>query len=198
MLNVRMRRRYQRQLSIGHYWYWLALFAALFCTACDQSSHPPRQTEEPGQVRNFTGTWTATGDRQTMELGTGHVSAIFRYSGSLLLSGAQRVNAGFKGEIIGFADSQSGMQGRCTWTDENGDKLFSELHSETINLDQSIKGRFIGGTGRYAGVTGEYTFKWQRLIETEYGSVSGRVVDLQGWVRIGSTGTDPSAAGAQQ
>lgn len=133
-----------------------------------------------------------------MEFGTGHVTAIFRYSGSLLLRGEQRVNAGFKGEIIGFADSQSGMQGRCTWTDENGDKLFSELHSKTTNLDQPINGRFIGGTGRYAGVTGEYTFKWQRLIETEYGHVSGRVVDLQGWVRIGETGTAPSATGAQQ
>ncbi len=133
-----------------------------------------------------------------MELGTGHVAAIFRYSGSLLLSGEQRVNAGFKGEILGFADSQSGMQGRCTWTDENGDKLFSELHSETINLDQPISGHFIGGTGRYAGVTGEYTFKWQRLIETEYGRVSGRVVDLKGSVRIDAAVTAPSASRGQQ
>ena len=198
MLNARMSRRHQRQQSLGHCWYWLALFAALLCSSCEQSSTPLHKTGEHGQVRNFTGTWTATGDRQTMELDTGHVTAIFRYSGSLLLSGEQRVNAGFKGELIGFADSQSGMQGRCTWTDENGDKLFSELHSETTNLDQPINGRVIGGTGRYAGVTGEYTFKWQRLIETEYGHVSGRVVDLQGWVRIGETGTAPSSTGAQQ
>jgi hypothetical protein len=197
MLNARMSRRHQRQQSLGHCWYWLALFAALICSACEQSSPPLQKTGEPGQVRNFTGTWTATGDRQTMELGSGHVTAIFRYSGSLLLSGEQRVNAGFKGEIIGFADSQSGMQGRCTWTDENGDKLFSELHSETINLDQPINGRFIGGTGRYNKVTGEYTFKWQRLIEQEYGRVSGRVVGLKGWIRLYAPAVDQATPGGQ-
>jgi hypothetical protein len=186
----------QRQLSIVC--FWLVLLVGLLCSACDQSSSPSLQTGEPGQVRNFTGTWTATGERQTMQLGPDHVSAIFHYSGSLLLSGEQRVNAGFKGVIIGFADSRSGMQGRCTWTDENGDQLYSELHSESIDASETIKASFIGGTGRYAGVTGEYTFKWQRLIEHEQGRVSGRVVDLQGWVLLESNKTDPSAAGVQK
>ena len=186
----------QRQLSVGC--YRLVLLLVFFCSACEQSSPPSLQTGEPGQVRDFTGTWTATGERQLMELGPGHISAIFRYSGSLLLSGEQRVNAGFNGVIIGFADSRAGMQGRCTWTDENGDQLFSELHSESIDAGEPIKASFIGGTGRYARVTGEYTFKWQRLVEDEQGRVSGRVVDLKGWVRLDAAASGQVAPGTQQ
>ncbi len=192
-----MNRRHQRQLSSGHCWYGLLLFAVLLCSACEQSTPSLPQTADFGQKRHFTGTWTATGERETMQLGTGHFAAIFRYSGSLLLSGEQRVNAGFKGDIIGFADNRTGMQGRCTWTDENGDQLFSELHSESIEAGEPIKAVFIGGTGRYAGAAGEYSFKWQRLIEHEKGHMSGRVVDLHGWVLVepGKTGSSPAGAG---
>jgi len=179
-------------------WYVLVLLVGYFCVACEREATPPPHAVPAGQERHFTGTWTATGDRVTMQLGPVHVSAIFRYSGSLLLSGEQRVNAGFKGDIIGFADSRSGMQGRCTWTDERGDKVFSELHSETIGTGQPIAGRFIGGTGRYAGATGEYSFKWQRLTETGDGKVSGRVVDLKGWIRLDIPAADQANPGGRQ
>ena len=35
-------------------------------------------------------------------------------------------------------------------------------------------GTFLGGTGRYAGVTGEYSFQWQYVVDSDEGSVSGR------------------------
>jgi hypothetical protein len=81
------------------------------------------------------------------------------------------------------------MQGRCVWTDERGDMVYSELKGEWVGSGNHIAGRFIGGTGRYASVTGDYSFQWQYVIDTEDGAVSGRVVDLKGRARFGQATT---------
>jgi hypothetical protein len=52
-------------------------------------------------------------------------------------------------------------------------------------------GTFLGGTGRYAGVTGEYSFQWKYIVESEDGTVSGRAVDLKGRARLGSGAATP-------
>ena len=169
--------------SIGHCWRGLAFVAVLLAGACGQPPPPAAAPATPGEARTFTGTWSFTGNRQLMQLGPGDQAAIFSVSGSLLLAGRERPSLGFRAEIIGFSDSQTGMVGRSVWIDQRGDKAFSELSGESALPGHSIKGRFIGGTGRYAGVTGEYTFTWQRLVASEDG-VSGRVSDLAGWARL--------------
>jgi hypothetical protein len=178
-------------------WMRLVFIGALLIAGCDRSTPPPTGLES-GEVRHFTGTWSATGNRQTMQLEPGHQAAIFKFSGSLLLTGPQRLTTGFKAEVIGFADSLSGSMGRSVWTDERGDQVFSELHGETINPGKVIKGRFLGGTGRFAGVSGEYSFKWQSLVRNEEGDESGRVVDLQGWARLGAQDSTSHSSGGQQ
>ena len=107
----------------------------------------------------------------------------------MLLTGAQRPSVGFKAQAIGFSDSRTGMQGRCVWTDERGDMVYSELKGEWVGSGNHIVGTFIGGTGRYASVTGDYSFQWQYVIDTEDGAVSGRVVDLKGRARFGQATT---------
>lgn len=164
----------------------LPLLLALFCAACDRQTAPPPPALSTGEVRHFNGTWSTTGTRQTMDLGQGRQATLFSFTGSLLLSHPQRLNRGFKAEVLGLDDSVSGLLARCTWTDERGDKVFSELQRQGKGADKTIFGRFIGGTGRYTGVTGEYTFTWQRLTDSEEGQVSGRVTDLKGWARLAS------------
>ncbi len=51
-----------------------------------------------------------------------------------------------------------------------------------------MRGTITGGTGRYAGITGEYEFRWQYLIAAEGDVVHGRAVDLRGSVRGGPRG----------
>ena len=122
-------------------------------------------------------------------MGPDHRAAIFELTGSLLLTGAQRPAVGFKAQAIGFSDSRAGMQGRCVWTDERGDMVYSELKGEAVGSGNRIAGTFVGGTGRYAGVTGDYTFQWQYVVDAEDGAVSGRVVDLKGRARLGQAAT---------
>ena len=176
---------------------WLTLFALLplVAPACDQSNNPTTQSSTAGHWREFEGTWTAAGTRRTLNLGADQRAATFDLTGSLLLTGKDRPAVGFKAEAIGFSDTRSGMQGRCVWTDERGEMVFSELKGETVGSGNHIEGTFVGGTGRYAGVTGTYTFQWKYVIDTEDGAVSGRVVDLKGRARLQQPTTAPAAGG---
>ena len=176
---------------------WLVLAALLLMAACGQSGDPATPTLPADAWHAFEGTWTAAGTRRTLRLGADHRAAIFELTGSLLLTGAQRPAVGFKAQAIGFSDSRAGMQGRCVWTDERGDMVYSELRGEAVGSGNRIVGTFVGGTGRYAGVTGDYTFQWQYVVDAEDGAVSGRVVDLKGRARLGQAAPAPAGGPAR-
>ena len=136
-------------ISLGR--RWLALAALLFASACSQPTVPAPGTSPTGEWRTFEGTWSASGTRQTLNLGTNHRASIFDLTGSLLLTGDRGLGVGFRAKAIGFSDSLTGMQGRCVWTDEHGDKVYSELKGEFVATGNHIVGTFLGGTGRFAG-----------------------------------------------
>ncbi len=133
LLQRRMKMFRRCRPFLVNFWLPLVLLGAVAGISCDHRSSPAPERSVPGEVLNFTGTWTSTGNRQTMHLGSERQAAIFKFTGSLLLGGDQRFKKGFKAEVIGFTDSKHGMQGRCVWTDERGEKVFSELQSEAIN-----------------------------------------------------------------
>ncbi len=160
--------------------------------ACSQPTVPSPGIPSAGEWRTFEGTWSASGTRQTINLETNHRASIFDLTGSLLLIRDQGLGVGFQAQAIGFTDSLAGMQGRCVWTDEHGDKVYSELKGEFVATGNHIVGTFLGGTGRYAGVTGEYSFQWRFIVESEDGTVSGRAVDLKGRARLGSAAAAPA------
>jgi hypothetical protein len=143
----------------------------------------------------FEGSWTAAGSRRVLQLGPDRRTAIFDLTGSVLLTGAQRPAVGFQARAIGFSDSRVGMEGRCVWTDERGDQVFSALKGEFVGSGNHIVGTFVGGTGRYAGVTGEYTFQWQYVIDAEDGAVGGRAIALKGRARLESSAAPSGAHG---
>jgi hypothetical protein len=176
----------------------LAVILVALTTACDRRPQTPQETPDSGEQRTFTGRLTAAGSRQLMQLEQGHEVAVFRLTGSLLLEGEQRLRKGFHADLLGFSDNRSGLVGRSVWTDEQGEHVFSDLKGGPDIVGTAITGTFMGGTGRYAGVTGEYTFKWQRLTSSEDGEISGRVVDFQGWARLTSPQQAQSAIGVQQ
>jgi hypothetical protein len=159
--------------------------------ACNQPTvRVPGVQSTPGG-HTFEGIWSATGTRQTINLEANHHASIFDLTGSLILAGNQGVGAGFQAKAIGFSDDLVGMQGRCVWIDEHGDKIYSELNGERVGTGNRIAGNFLGGTGRFAGITGEYSFQWKYVIESEDGSVSGRSVDLKGIARFGPKASRP-------
>lgn len=142
--------------------------------------------DEPGPAqawRSFAGSWSASGRRETVAVEGGVVAAIASISGAVVLTAGEGLSRGFRGEAIGFEDGQGLSVGRCVWTDENGDRIFSRLKSDPLQGGKRFFGTITGGTGRYAGLEGEYSFSWQYYLPAEEGLIQGRTVDLAGRVR---------------
>jgi hypothetical protein len=137
--------------------------------------------------RSFAGTWSAAGRRESVAVEGGGAAAIVDVSGAVVLKSGEGLSRGFRGEAIGFDDGQGLSVGRCVWTDEKGDQLFSRLRGESVQTGRRFVGTFTGGTGRYAGLAGEYSFTWQYVITDEDGgAIHGRAVGLEGRIHRAS------------
>ena len=90
--------------------------------------------------------------------------------------------------MVGFEDGAGLTVLRGVWTDDHGDRIFSALRGETVASGRQIAATITGGTGRYAGITGEYSFEWQYVVEAEAGTISGRAIALRGRYRVGGGG----------
>jgi hypothetical protein len=175
----------------------IALLALLLVSACGGPAKNPQSVSLPGEWHSFEGNGTATGSRQTLRMGPDRTVSLFRFSGSLLLAGEQRLGRGFRMDLIGAADSLKGNTGWCVWTDTQGDQVFSEIHGKHIGTGALISGTLLGGTGRYAGVTVEYEFEWQYLIESGEGNIQGRITGLRGRFRRNEPPASPERKGSR-
>ena len=173
----------------------IALAGLLVAAACGPAPPTPESLPAGGEWHEFQGTWTASGSRHTIQLGSDRRASIADFKGSLLLGGSSRPAVGFRAEAIVLNDSATGMVGRAVWTDERGDQAYSELRGEGTATGKKIVGTFLGGTGRYKGATGTYEFTWRFVLETEDGTLQGQSIGLKGRVRVDSSRATSGAGG---
>jgi len=174
----------------------VVLASLLAVSACGPPNSPSDIQPVAGEWREFQGTWTATGSRHRIPLGSDRRASIADFDGSLLLAGTARPAVGFRAEAIVLNDSATGMVGRAVWTDDLGNEVYSELRGDGSATGNSVVGTFLGGTGPYAGATGTYEFSWKFLIENESGTVQGQSVGFKGRVRVGYPQTTAGTGGA--
>jgi hypothetical protein len=137
-----------------------------------------------GEWRSFEGTWSAAGERRTLELGGERSASVLDLSGSILLTGERGLGVGFHGRAIAFSDGTASSVGRAVWTDERGDRIFSDLHGAPVESGARVVGTITGGTGRWAGITGEYRLDWAWVMSAGEDRVQGRAIGLRGRARI--------------
>jgi hypothetical protein len=154
----------------------LALVASFAGSA--QTGGPPQ-----GEWQSFSGTLTATGRRDTLPQEDGGVAATMRLTGSLVITAGAGLRRGFRVEAIGFEESQGNGMGRAVWTDDDGDRIYSRMVGSPVEAGRRSAATITGGTGRYAGVAGSYTFTWQYVLPGEQGVVQARAVSLSGRYR---------------
>jgi len=160
-----------------------AALLALALGACDT---PPPATPLAGGAgtwHEFEGSWNAAGSRHAIPLGAGRTASIISLRGTMLLAGPGKPGVAFRADVIGLVDSATGLVGRSVWTDERGDEVYGELKGEGTADHNRITGTIVGGTGRYAGATGDFAFSWKYVIEAGEGAIQGRGVALKGRVR---------------
>lgn len=156
---------------------------AFAATACGGPSKGPEVSTAPGEWHSFEGTGTATGNRQTLHLGPDRKVSIVNLTGSMVLVGERGLGQGFRSEVLGYVDSAKGGTAWSVWTDSRGDQVFGEFRGGQIGTRSRFTGTLLGGTGRFAGITGEYEFEWQYVVDEEDGSIQGRIAGLKGRFR---------------
>lgn len=144
-----------------------------------------RQQAPPAdEWRTIEGSWNASGQRRTLPTDGGRTASTSQLSGAVVLTVGSGVSRGFRGEAIVFDDGAGLTVGRAAWTDERGDRIFSRLNADAMRQGRRVVATITGGTGRYAGIEGEYAFDWQYVVQAEDDTVQGRAVGLQGRVRM--------------
>jgi hypothetical protein len=151
---------------------------------------PSGGAQEPApsaQWRPFGGTWSASGRRHTLAVEGDAQAAVVDVSGAVAITDGEGLARGFHGRAIAFDDGQGVSLGRAVWTDERGDRVFSRLRGEPILTSRRLTGTITGGTGRYAGLEGEYSLTWQYVVVGEGDSIQGRAIGLSGRIRRAET-----------
>ena len=166
-------------LVLGAWMLPLALLAAA------RASRRRRRRTAPDGWRLFQGSWSAVGSRHTLPTEAGRTAAVVQLSGAVVLTdptGAGRRAFRARRSASTTAEA-SAPAGRCGPT-RAAIVCSARSRGDSLQTGRRIAGTITGGTGRYAGVTGEYTLTWQYVVAAEDGVVQGRTVDLSGRFRL--------------
>jgi hypothetical protein len=168
----------QRLIAIGAMFALVLVAAGVFAAA--QTPAPA-----PAGPLPFEGTWSAVGRRRALPTGGVRNAVIVELSGAVVLKGSTTgLSRGFQGEAIGFDDGRNISAGSAVWTDTRGNKVFSVFSGTTMQTGRRVAGEITGGTGLYAGASGDYAMTWQYVVEDESGTVQGRAADLKGTITV--------------
>jgi hypothetical protein len=169
----------------------LSLMAAVWLAAAAIAAQAPASAQQAPALdvwHSFEGSLSATGQRQIIPTESGRPAVTVQLSGPVAITAGEGLSRAFRSEVVGFDDGAGLTVLRGVWTDDRGDRIFTRLQGETVASGRRIAAAITGGTGRYAGITGEYSFEWQYVVEAEAGTISGRAIGLRGRYRIDGAG----------
>jgi len=166
---------------------WLVVAATMAIATAADFSVFAQQQPSADTWRTFTGTWSARGPRQSVPIEGGGTASVAYLSGAIVLATRDVPGGGMRAEAIAFDDGSSSGTGRAVWTDSRGNRLFSEIRGRAVAAGRRITGTFTGGTGPFAGASGDYELTWQYVArDNDTGDeVQGRAADLRGRLRVG-------------
>lgn len=168
-----------------------ALVAALLAPPAAGTGTAPASSAD-GWVA-FEATWSAAGQRRALRAGDREAATV-HLSGAFVVEKGEGLRRGFRGEAIGFDDGRGSGAGTLVLTDDHGDQVFCDLVGATSERGRVIEGTIRGGTGAYAGISGDLSFRWRHVVRTPEGDVQGVSVDLKGRYRRGPVPTTPASA----
>jgi hypothetical protein len=155
-----------------------ALLAAAGVAACLLA--PAAAAEE---WRPFSATWALSGRRTTVPTEGARGAAILHASGSFVITKGDVVGRGFFGEIVGFDDGGTLLAGRAVFTDAQGDRIYATIKAQPLGTGRTATATITGGTGRWAGLEGDFTFAWRYVVESGENDFDAVSVNVEGRAR---------------
>jgi hypothetical protein len=142
-----------------------AFVASLLVTAAVASGARAEEPATPNEGE-FTARWVVTGEWRGLGLGPTREVIVADLSGRLdVVSGGSGPIVDLASRCLVLWDSSLGGSARCRWRHPSGDEIFGEVEGDLLAGGKPVTGRFVGGTGRYAGISGELRFdKWDSFL----------------------------------
>ncbi len=138
--------------------------------------------EETG---TFEGTLTANGKRQVLDFQEGRAVFTFALEGHVNLTNAVGETGDFWADWVGLWDTKTGGAARCVWDDMQGQKIYVVLTGTQMEKGATLTGEFVGGTGAYKGIQGNFIFTWTTVsFDTGDKVIAGYAKDIKGTYRI--------------
>lgn len=137
------------------------------------------------QAGSFSGSWTASGQRQKFDFVKGREVGTFKLAGNVSLKQELGGIEDFWAECVGLSDSVAGSSVRCVWRSLKGEKVYSVLSGQPLKEGVKVTGEFVGGTARLKGLTGNFEFTWKSTFtDKNQGIFTGFTKDLNGTYKI--------------
>ena len=161
----------------------LLLLTAIYTAFAIATGPVPEALAE--QSGTFSGSWIASGQRQTFDFLEGRKVGTFRLAGNVSLKDEVVGIEDFWAECVGLSDSVAGSSVRCVWRSMEGDKVYAVLSGQPLEKRVQVSGEFVGGTGSLQGVKGAFTFTWSSVfVDENQGIFTGHTQDLKGTYKI--------------
>jgi hypothetical protein len=137
------------------------------------------------QSGTFSGTWIASGQRQTFDFVEGREVGTFKLAGNVSLKDEFAGIEDFWAECVGLSDSVAGSSVRCVWRSLKGEKAYSVLSGQPLKEGVKVTGEFVGGSDNLKGLTGTFIFTWKSTFTDRNQSIfTGHTQDLNGTYKI--------------
>ena len=142
----------------------------------------PAIAQDAPRSGTFEALWSLKGTAQELELGAGRKTSTFRHTGTITFRNAQGLVGTALASCLGLGDTARGDVGRCVWVLEGGDRIFSELNGQLAPGPESgtVRGSFVGGTGRFQQISGSYELDWVVRLTGEPGAFRAQTVRMSG------------------
>lgn len=155
-------------------------------------AEPPAPVPQDGWMP-FEATWSAAGQRRALQAGN-REAVTTHLSGTLTIVRGEGFRKGFRGEAIGYSDGAGFGAGTLVLTDDLGDQIYSDLREQASPGGTVYAATIRGGTGAWARIEGQFSFRWRHLVSTPDGEVQGVTVGLAGRYRKPSAAAAPAEA----
>ena len=133
--------------------------------------------------RPFSATWALSGRRTSLPTEGARPAAIVHATGSFVITKGETLGRGFLGDLVGFDDGGTLLAGRAVFTDERGEKVFATFKAQPLATGRTATGTITGGTGRWTGLEGDFTFSWKSVVESEDDQIHAFTANVEGRAR---------------
>ena len=153
----------------------LAFLALLAVPAAGASSWTQRQG-------TFEGYWSVSGTVHILRFMDSSTVASGRLEGNVTFHSSEGPIGTLQTECVAFADDRTGSLGRCVWTGPLGDHIYVELKGSGPAGFGPTRGTFIGGTGKFEGIQGNFAYEWNYSVSgrDEDASLDGYSIQMRG------------------